>query len=317
MKRRVDYGQLSRRSPMAVGLSLLVHGALAFALIALFRRSPLADTVTRLIVLAEPELPAEHPIRLGWRTPPTRPVQSEPDLTVEPRVVDRRSGRTTTPLPLRGGGIIPGTGRGEAAGFGRLAPSYESGHLWVAPLPLTPAEIASRLERFAAIGGLDVGAGAGAGEGEGSGVHGELIDSAVTAIVQSYLDSVAAEPGAGSQGLPKWTTEIAGLDFGIDQNWVYFAGLKIPAAVLALLPLPQDAGNYFRDRNYEYLMEVRREIYYSAWMADTRAEFKENVRKLRARKEHEREMARNQRVAPVLVEDSTATSSKDDQESGR
>ena len=153
-------------------------------------------------------------------------------------------------------------------------------------------------------------------QGQGGGLHGELIDSAVTAIVQSYLDSVAAEPGAELEGLPSWTTEIAGMDFGIDQNWVYFAGLKIPAAVLALLPLPQDAGNYFRDKNYDYLLEVRRDIYYSAWMADTREEFKENVRKLRERRQHEREMARNQRVAPVLVEDSTR--SKDgDRESGR
>jgi hypothetical protein len=64
-------------------------------------------------------------------------------------------------------------------------------------------------------------------------------------------------------------------------------------------------------------MEVRREIYYSAWMADTREEFKENVRKLRERKQHEWDMARNQRVTPVLVEDSTESSNDGDRESGR
>lgn len=310
MKPRVDYGQFSRRSPVAVGLSVLVHGALALALIALFRRSPLADTVTRLIVLIEPGQPVEHVMVLSPPAPAVQRMPDELDLSVVPRVVERR-GAQPAPLPLRGGGRIPGGG----GGAGELAPRYESGHLWVAPLPLTPEEIASRLEYFAAMSGI--GRGDGDGEGVGGGIHGELIDSAVTAIVQSYLDSVAAEPGAEFQGLPSWTTEIAGMDFGIDQNWVYFAGLKIPAAVLALLPLPQDAGNYFRDRNYEYLMEVRREIYYSAWMADTRAEFKENVRKLRERRQHEREMAHNQLAAPVLVEDSTKSSTYDDRESGR
>jgi len=298
---------------VAVGLSVLVHAALAAGLIALFSRSPLADTVTRLIVLSDPTSPIEHQVVLRRPAAP-QSVPPDFDLAVEPRVIERQGARAIT-TPLRGGGRggIPGGGP-AGGGTGRLAPRYESGHLWVAPLPLTPEEIASRLEYFVAIGGLGIGGGA--GEGTGGGSHGELIDSAVTAIVQSYLDSVGAEPGAEFQGLPSWTTEIAGMDFGIDQNWIYFAGLKIPAAVLALLPLP-NAGNYFRDKNYEYLMEVRREIYYSAWMADTREEFKENVRQLRERKQREHDMARNQRVAPVLVEDSTASSNNTDRESGQ
>ena len=295
---------------MAIGLSAVVHGTLALALIVLFRRSPAVDTVPRLIVLADPGQPIEHTMVLSPPAPVVRGIPDELDLSVVPRVVERRGARAA-PLALRGRGRLPGGG----GGAGRLAPKYETGHLWVAPLPLTPEEIASRLEYFAALSGI--GEGAGDGEGVGGGIHGELIDSAVTAIVQSYLDSVAGEPGAEFQGLPSWTTQIAGLDLGIDQNWIYFAGLKIPAAVLALLPLPQDAGNYFRDKNYEYLMEVRREIYYSAWMADTREEFKENVRKLRERNQYDREMARNQRAAPVLVEDSTESSTDDDRESGR
>ena len=296
---------------MAVGLSVVVHAVLAVGLIALFRRSPLADTVTRLIVLSEPTRPVEHPVALRRLAPPQQ-VPAELDLTVGPRVIERRGAQAIT-TPLRGGGGVPGGGL-AGGGIGRLAPRYVSGHLWVAALPLTPEEIASRLEYFVAIGGL--GAGVGAGEGTGNGIHGELIDSAVTAIVQSYLDSVAAEPGAEFQELPSWTTEIAGMDFGIDQNWIYFAGLKIPAAVLMLLPIP-NVGNYFEAKNNQYLMEVRREIYYSAWMADTREEFKENVRKLRERKQHEWEMARNQRVAPVLVEDSTSSSKAADRESGQ
>ncbi len=298
---------------MAVGLSVLVHAALAAGLIALFSRSPLADTVTRLIVLSDPTSPIEHQVVLRRPAAP-QPVPPDFDLAVEPRVIERQGARAIT-TPLRGGGRggIPGGGP-AGGGTGRLAPRYESGHLWVAPLPLTPEEIASRLEYFVAIGGLGIGGGA--GEGTGGGTHGELIDSAVTAIVQSYLDSVGAEPGAEFQGLPSWTTEIAGMDFGIDQTWIHVAGFKIPTIVLAMLTLPQN-GNYLQAQYNEFLMEARRDIYYYAWIADTREEFKENVRRLRERKQHEWEMARDQRVAPVLVEDSTTSSKDTDGESGQ
>ena len=153
---------------MAVGLSVLVHAVLAVGLIALFRRSPLADTVTRLIVLSEPTRPVEHLVTLR-RLAPSQQVPAELDLTVGPRVIERRRAQAIT-TPLRGGGGVPG-GELAGGGIGRLAPRYVSGHLWVAPLPLTPEEIASRLEYFVAIGGL--GAGVGAGDGTGNGIHGE------------------------------------------------------------------------------------------------------------------------------------------------
>jgi hypothetical protein len=202
-----------------------------------------------------------------------------------------------------------GAGAGIRGGFipTELRPSYETGHLWIPPLPLTREEIAARLEYLVALGG----GGSGEGSGDGGVLDAELIEVAVTAIVQAYLDSVGNEPGADLEKLPAWTTEIAGLDFGIDQSWIYFAGLKIPAALLALLPLPRDGGNYFRDRNWEWMMEVRRDIYYSAWMADTKDEFKANVRKLRERKDRESRMARNQALEPAFVEDSTESDSTD------
>ena len=47
---------------------------------------------------------------------------------------------------------------------------------------------------------------------------------------------------------PSWTTKIAGKTFGIDQNYIYFAGLKIPSAILAL-PLPTMSNVDLRNRS--------------------------------------------------------------------
>jgi hypothetical protein len=144
----------------------------------------------------------------------------------------------------------------------------------VRPLPLPPRELAQRLSKGRA----------------------ELVDSAVTAIVQQYLDSIASDPAGRKQKLPSWTTEIAGRKFGLDSQNIYIAGLKIPAAVLALLPIP--AGNIDQNRAYNHMMDIRADLQYAAQRAETMEEFKQVIKEIRARKEKEREFERNQRTAP-------------------
>ncbi|HUF35062.1 MAG TPA: hypothetical protein VMN37_03880 [Gemmatimonadales bacterium] len=158
--------------------------------------------------------------------------------------------------------------------IGRIGPGLADGRLWVRPLPLPPKELAQRLERS----------------------HVELVDSAVTAIVQGYLDSIALDPAAREVGLPSWTTEVAGKKFGLDSRNIYIAGLKIPAAVLALLPIPQ--GNIDQNRAYNHLMELRSDLQQAARRAENLDEFKAMIRDMRERKEREREFERNQRTAP-------------------
>lgn len=164
---------------------------------------------------------------------------------------------------------------------GRIAPGLAQGRLWVRPLPLPPRELAQRLTRNRA----------------------ELLDSAVTSVVQAYLDSIANDPATRNQGLPSWTTEIAGKKFGLDSKNIYIAGLKIPAAVLALLPIP--AGNIDQNRAYNHLMDLRGDIMYAAQRAQTMEEFKTMIREMRARKEREREFQKNQRTAPPPEEPAT------------
>jgi hypothetical protein len=166
--------------------------------------------------------------------------------------------------------------------IGRIGPELADGRLWVRPLPLPPKELASRLSRKR---------------------HTELVDSAVTAIVQAYLDSIAADPSARSVGLPSWTTEVAGKKFGLDSSSIYVAGLKIPAVVLALLPIP--AGNIDQNHAYNHLMEMRADLQQAAQRAQNLEEFKQIIRDIRARKEREREFDKNQRTAPPPEEPPT------------
>jgi hypothetical protein len=145
--------------------------------------------------------------------------------------------------------------------------------VWVQPLPLPPKELAARLAK----------------------TNAELADSAVTAIIQSFLDSIATDPATLAARPPDWTTTLAGSKFGLDSRWIYIGGLKIPTALLALLPIPA-GGNDQRafDRSAELYQDLRQAAQRSANMAD----FKKAIKEIRERKEAEREFEKNQRTPP-------------------
>ena len=170
----------------------------------------------------------------------------------------------------------PDTG-GTAPLARRIAPGLAGGKLWVEPLPLPPKELAQRLQRS----------------------HVALVDSAVTATIQAFLDSVAADPASKAAVMPSWTTTIAGKKFGLDSRNIYVAGLKIPAAVLALLHLPSGNESKAFDRSGWLYEDLRFAVQHSANVAD----FKREIREIRERKEREREFDRNQRTAPSKEEE--------------
>lgn len=167
-----------------------------------------------------------------------------------------------------------GGGRAPAGAVGRLGPRYGDGRLWVTPYPQSPSELAERIRRS----------------------HGELVDSAVTAVVQAYLDSIALEPGAQFAELPSWVAEVGGKKFGLDSKFIYVAGLKIPSAVLALLPFPQ--GNVDQALANRRLQDLRADLFQAAQRAENAAEFKKAIREIRERKVREEEFERNRRTPP-------------------
>lgn len=242
----------------------------------------------QLIVLTPPsDGPEQVPMR--YQAPQAAAERSGPEFADSRKgTAARRVIRPRLPNPPRPAEALPER-RPERAALdtgsaprqprqptmlGRIGPGLAQGRLWVRPLPLPPQELAQRLTRSRA----------------------QLLDSAVTSIVQAYLDSIANDPASRNQGMPSWTTEIAGRKFGLDSKNIYIAGLKIPAAVLALLPIP--AGNIDQNRAYNHLMDIRSDLLYAAQRAQTMEEFKTVIREMRERKQREREFERNQRTAP-------------------
>jgi hypothetical protein len=277
----------SRRPWLALAVAGAAHAALLVFGSIEGRLPEIPRRPSQLIVLAPPaEGLRERPMpyREGRRAdgqtgkgvaPTPAPPQPEPEIPV---VVQPPPEPETERVDT---GAPPAAPRRPAV-IGRIGPGLAEGRLWVRPLPLPPKELAERLSRKR---------------------HVELVDSAVTAIVQGYLDSIAADPSSRNAGLPSWTTNVAGTKFGLDSSNIYIAGLKIPAAVLALLPIP--AGNIDQNRAYNHLMEMRADLQHAAQRSQNLQEFKDMIREMRLRKEREEEFKRNQRTAPPPEEPPT------------
>jgi hypothetical protein len=159
----------------------------------------------------------------------------------------------------------------------RIGPSLGEGKLWVRPLPAPPRDIARELTRS----------------------HVDLVDSAVAAIVQMYIDSMLTAPSAAGAGLPSWTTQIAGKTFGIDSKYIYLGSLRIPSAILALLPIK--GGTTMEYSQASRLSMIREDLQRASARAQTMEDFKRAIRELRAERERIRELERNQRLKPDSI----------------
>jgi hypothetical protein len=270
-------------SRIAILASVLVHSLLLFTWVDARRPGP--PLLPRELIVLSGANEGREPVPMRYFLPEPvgeRRSRSTPQAqrapaerrTARPELPNREAvpvlPKSTTPVQ-----VLADTGsQTEPAQVGRIGPGLAQGRLWVRPLPLPPRELAERLTK----------------------THAQLVDSAVTAIVQQYLDSIANDPSSKNPGLPSWTTQIAGKKFGIDSSHIYIAGLKIPAAVLALLPIP--AGNIDQNRAYNHLMDIRADLMYAARRAETMEEFKQVIKEIRERKEKEREFEKNQRTAP-------------------
>lgn len=231
-----------------------------------------------------PPLTVDQPLpeRAERRRPPPPPPPVQP---VE-QPVERRLEAPPAEAPAALVPGVPGAPRdtaGEAVvapgetprGIPRLRPSIGEGVLWVAPLPLPPEELAKRLTRS----------------------HYELVDSAVSAIVQAYIDSILTAPAAPGSKPPEWLTKIGGKTFGIDSKNIHLGGVKIPTALLALLPIPP-VGNVDL-RNAQKMSDIRSDLLYASQRAETMEDFKHAIKEIRERREREQELQRNQRRSPA------------------
>ncbi len=228
------------------------------------------NRVTPYLVPAQAGRPARAPRAratsgLGARVLP------EPEPVTRPSV---REGLQRLATPSRS----DSTGVAVAAAPGGthrlLRPSYGDGRLWVPPIDIL------------ALGRELPAAPAGGAEGPHTVAQ---LDSTVTSRLRAFLDTMPRDSFA-PPAAPQWTTEINGKTWGLDGKWIYLGGLKLPAALLALLPFPQ--GNIDQSRAAMELMRMREDILQAAQRAQTAAEFRKYVKELRARKDQEREAKR-------------------------
>lgn len=198
----------------------------------------------------------------------------EPELADTAAIVAAEPADTAPPAP------VPGPRRAPA----RIGPALGEGKLWVRPLPLPPRELARAVARS----------------------HVELVDSAVTAIVQVYIDSVLnAEPA--NAPVPRWVTQVGSQQLGVDAQWIYLGPIKIPTAlVAAFLPLNLGAAEATDYTRFRQLNQMREDVARAAVRAQTMEDFKRAIRELRAQREREREFAKNQRTPPPQKPDTTS-----------
>ncbi len=223
-----------------------------------------------------------RPPNAGASVLPTLDTGPEPETPPEPDAPTV----VAPPLTADTGSGVPGDA--ARARYGRIGPAQGEGKLWARPLPLPPRDLARYVARSQT----------------------ELVDSAVTAIVQAYLDSVLTV-AAASDPIPKWVTKVGDQQLGIDAQWIYLGPIKVPTALVAGIlsafgALPAGGSAETADYpKFRALQQMREDTQIAARRAATMADFKRAIRELRAERERQRDFDKNQRTPPPKTADST------------
>ncbi len=164
--------------------------------------------------------------------------------------------------------------------FEALQPHVGDGLAWIPPRPALPVEVADALY----------------------GVH-DHVDSGSVVRLRAMVDSLnqILSEEQRERRKPAWTTQVAGMTFGIDSQYIHVAGIKIPTAALALLPIRLPEGNYDEQMRARHLQEMREDLLRAAARAQNYQDFKRYVRELRARKQAERDAEKNRQQRPDTV----------------
>ena len=254
---------------------MVVHGVLLVVLLSQHRARPLfspnSGILTDRDTIATMSLPS---VRRPIATVPRHSLpRSAAAPVAAPVVVPQHLPAPTDVVALQ----VPTTVVDSPPLSGALQPHYGTGRLWVEPLTETPRRIARTL-----TGKTDA----------------QLDDSAVTAMVQAYLNQMAVEQRDHPESLPSWTTKIGGKMVGIDQRWIYLGPLKVPTALLALLPIKVQANPTEAEYNAR-LQQMRSDLMEAARRSATYDDFKEAVKELHAESERQRQFKKNQSTPPA------------------
>jgi hypothetical protein len=121
----------------------------------------------------------------------------------------------------------------------------------------------------------------------------EKLDSAIVSIISPFNDSIAIAAGKKKPG--DWTIERGGGKWGIDPQFIRLGKISIPTAVLALLPINQQANPTSSERN-KLQNQLHADIFWNAQRGMNEADFKKAVKSIRERKERERKAAEEKKT---------------------
>jgi hypothetical protein len=248
-------------------IAATVHVVAIVALVTLPLASPRRSEVITIIPLA-PQLPPfagtqkRHAPAGGFSsaTPPEPQVAQAPP----PPPVGVTDTMLTGPARV-GQGLV-------------LEPALGNGLAWISPRPALPATIADALYGDTAQN-----------------------DRAAVGRLRAMVDSlnVILDEEQRERQKPTWTTNIAGSTFGIDSQYIHVAGIKIPTALLALLPIRLPEGNYGEEQRARQLEEMRQDLMQAARRTQTLYDFRQYVHELRERKQAEQDFWKREKV-PTL-----------------
>ncbi|HJU87829.1 MAG TPA: hypothetical protein VJ672_00465 [Gemmatimonadaceae bacterium] len=217
------------------------------------RRRDVSLPIERISFIQVPNTGANTPGRSGGDG---RPVRAAPPA---PIIAPNEIPSEIAPAPAS---TAPESGSGPVIGRGGplegITPSYTDPRIWspdanVATAPRT-------LERD--------------------------LDSLLANAAKTKADSLAIIAAQQRRGTD-WTFEKGGKKYGLDGKNIYVANLKIPAALLALLPINQQANPQALERG-RALAAMNADIAFHAQRAMNEEEFQTAVKRIRERKERER-----------------------------
>ncbi len=259
---------MKRRPPVALLVSIALHVVLGAALIQVvlmplplaewFRRARVSSLpVERIAFITLPRSAGPtNPGRSGGdgRAPSTRPLPPPP---AAPATVPTG----VTPVPAAPAPPEPGSG--EVIGSGGptrgIRPSFSDPRIWLPPGPVVSAPTTAT----------------------------ERLDSAFGARLRAHVDSLAALAATQGRGAGDWTFTKGGKKYGIDPQYIHLGDVKLPTAVLAMLPFNRQ-GNIMAIQNERRIDQMHGDIMEQAQRAYTEDEFRSAVRAIRERKERER-----------------------------
>lgn len=196
-----------------------------------------------------------------------KPVVMPPAPVTVPSEIPRTP--TAVPAPPE-----PAAGRGPLVGRGGplkgIEPAYTDGRVWAELVPAPPVRLSPK----------------------------ERVDSVIADRFSAYRDSLALAQAQAGRDPTDWTVEKGGYKWGMDPRFIRLGPVSIPTALLALLPMNRAVGqgNVLATERRRQQDAWSREIAEQAQRSMNEDEFRVAVKRLRERKERERQARRPEAV---------------------